>query len=1248
MKSLSINIDMGAINNGIFVATCQDDKIIDKNAFDIKFDKGKLNFSKIERTLRRHTRRSFDRDRFVLRLLGEILPLENLSNNQKEKLFGLFKNRGFNYLNVNFSAEIDSDSLEILNALDGYYFKDCRVLSDFENSISKIFNELENDEILAFLDDQAQILNQAKEQKNKILNKNINAILEFLESIKNESFKNNKHRKSYLKDIKNEIENSFKDIILKLKIFKNSQEFYYFIGNIANFQTRILRRYFNAKFDLVFDDAKLKKNILRNTNYLDFISTDEKANKSKILENLDAFSALEFLKNTDPIVTIPPYENAKNKKPQSCQALVINDEKITPSLKDITRKILSNSNFERLKTDENGVLADNIKDNEIAKYLQRILDISKGILDDKELYPRLLEKDENAKIFAQEIRLNSTELKEFKDFAKKYYDEVNLAKKGIIKNELLKPCCLHTPHKNKNKNALISALFLKSITQKEIENLEDFFANNKISGNQTFKGFFERLSELKKRYQNRFYHILEHEPTKELQSIIKNYKKVMEKIVEHNSNFSFKAPFDDSTISTNFNYLTQLGDIIFDEKSRGFAKTCKFHTLENLIRSSAKSAIASRLASNSARLINGKIEMYLDRLAHEIIKKIDFTDIYNVQINVEMNKFNFESNLSKLGLAKERQKDEESFICPYSGAKISQTNCEYDHILPRSKGLYNSLANLIPTSSTSNQIKSNTKYLLSNLDENYLKYIFAKTQTTDLNSFKAFIDENISKIDENDFTNFKNLSFFEQIAFRHALFLDTDDNSFKKALRLLKLDTIKTHSNGTQKRFINVLIEKISKLTKSGIDINFIDSKLVSSTRKDLAQNDINIAKQEIQDSHSHCVDASIVFYLANSKIIKGQIEPDYDYFKDIYPKNSDIILPQSKKYLELNQKSQKSKKLFDDSVYSLVYEGKFDEKQKKILTQYELLKENGFVDTHKVFELIFKSFKDKDRSTLKDIKFLDNHLKSYIRKDIFSIFFNEKGELKEAKELKSATKNIDKFYTILSQNQDKIYTIKLDEKAKEKKILQRNKVIELYKEIFYTKNAKPRARGKNRVTFSLPVYSKDAKYAIRRNSGFAGLKNANIATKTYINIDSIEILKIPYYSTNVLPISISDILEILSLQSKNAKQIYKIKIADNLPEQIVSLDFILSQANRHEVLVSFDKSKLEIQNINDDNDENAFIQKYLCDDFKEFLGKPRDNKIEIIKNNDDILAIKYCVESTSKANKEIIVKALSDEAPSA
>ena len=38
-----------------------------------------------------------------------------------------------------------------------------------------------------------------------------------------------------------------------------------------------------------------------------------------------------------------------------------------------------------------------------------------------------------------------------------------------------------------------------------------------------------------------------------------------------------------------------------------------------------------------------------------------------------------------------------------------------------------------------------------------------------------------------------------------------------------------------------------------------------------------------------------------------------------------------------------------------------------------------------------------------------------------------------------------------------------------------------------------------------------------------------SFVTSYVINIDSIEILKIPYYSTNVLPIRISDILEILS-----------------------------------------------------------------------------------------------------------------------
>ncbi len=46
MKKLSIAIDMGAKNNGIFMVKTDGDKIIDKKASCIVIDGNKINFSK--------------------------------------------------------------------------------------------------------------------------------------------------------------------------------------------------------------------------------------------------------------------------------------------------------------------------------------------------------------------------------------------------------------------------------------------------------------------------------------------------------------------------------------------------------------------------------------------------------------------------------------------------------------------------------------------------------------------------------------------------------------------------------------------------------------------------------------------------------------------------------------------------------------------------------------------------------------------------------------------------------------------------------------------------------------------------------------------------------------------------------------------------------------------------------------------------------------------------------------------------
>ena len=131
------------------------------------------------------------------------------------------------------------------------------------------------------------------------------------------------------------------------------------------------------------------------------------------------------------------------------------------------------------------------------------------------------------------------------------------------------------------------------------------------------------------------------------------------------------------------------------------------------------------------------------------------------------------------------------------------------------------------------------------------------------------------------------------------------------------------------------------------------------------------------------------------------------------------------------------------------------------------------------------------------------------------------------------------------------------------------------------------------------------------------------------------------------MPLKISEIFDILNL-SQNAKQIYEVKITKNLPPEILSLDFIVKEKGRHEVFVNFDKSKMDCdfveisKELNPKNEKfKAFCDEILNGKFKEFLGKPRDLKVNLIKNDEKVFAISYRVETTSKANRDLIKQEL-------
>ena len=1474
MKKFSINVDMGAKNNGVFLASVEGDnsaKITNKSAFNVKIDKGE-NFvlDRANRLAKRHARRSFNRDGFVLRFARQIFDLDKLPTRKellekienqkieykkelkepKELIFGLFKNRGFNYQNIKIKDEVFDDEnficlLENFKFLKeyGYEFSECRCLEDFENFINQKADELSNsnsfkDDMLNFLNKQSKIINDIKEfyattnnLSDKALKNNAKAIeiaqqeinalgnddenlvnlqtklenlqnkpenlkkqlanlqekypkfveilkdkdkksalknfIEFFNKLigdaKKELERNSKHRKAYLKDINKELNSSDNKILAWEydEIFNNlcdkvegkkwsKDEFYKFVGNVANIQTRVWRRYFNfvdykmPNFDKdklkIYDDGKLAKQILRNFRDFRYEKKHEKDTFEKIkpiMQNLmkelkskkeqKSLLALTFLKSTDPVLTIPPYESRINKNPRACNAMSIKPESkiITPNLTNITKKIFANNEFGFLLINENGeIKTPNFNDKNItAKYLQRFLDISKSKLDDSDLYPRNLIQDNAQKIenFKRFFALSDDEIKEFLKFSNSYYDEVDSAKKGVLKGEILKICGLHTPHKHKHKAKLISALFIKNngqnhgqISNKEFDKLCDFMQNTgeykskaKKTKPRKIAKFFEDLDEVRKSYQNAFFHealntlkALNENNDKNLDAnlrkIVQDYE-IIAKSIQENINFcKFQTPFEASNLATNLNYLLQLGDIIFSDKNAGFLKTCKEHTMENLLRSGGE-AMASRLPSNSGKLINGKIEMYLDRLAYEIIKQSPkFDDFDEVEINVEMNKFAFEENAIAIGLKKgaKKTKNENDLICPYGGEGISQSNCEYDHIIARNdKGfnsVFNSTANLIPCESFENLKKSNKIYKLDDLHPKHLQSVFGTSNQAEI---KDFISKNLATIDEKTYTNFYNLSKKEQIAFRYALFL-REGQDFGKAVRLLNQDKIKGYSNGTQKRFVNLLIEKIKKLSKKipNFSVNFIDSKMLSATRTELSIMREDIRKQNIQDSHSHCIDASLVFHLVNSKLIKNsnsQREFLYDYFDEIYLSQSEIITPKNKQYLELKTNIAR-KPLFDDSVYSLVYE-QCDKDRKfisiknlKILRDLGLLhtRKNGkkiqvpagqaidenalkkyFVSTHKVFDKIFEYFENKNIAELEKLKFLDKYLKSYKREDITKIFGIGNDNKLIIKKEKDATPNVKKFYNILKDNEDKISRIE-DGKVK----IDENAIKSRYKQTF--DKGEKRKRNKTRCVYSLSMIDDNSQYVIRRNGGYMGLKGGKIAAKNYLfknKKGEFAIQSVSFYSKNVLPKKIGDILIILSLP-KDALLVYDFadinlaKISpkimpQNIAKHIAKLDFVISQAARHITRLYLRKNSFDDINFDELKDftlsNKEFVKLYENYDnlFKSVLGTPRVEKqklssAKILQNDSKILGFEYT--ASNSANFKALIKELLNETSSA
>lgn len=1141
-----------------------------------------------------------------------------------------------------------------------------------------------------------------------------------------------KPRKTYFKDI---------EALIKQIDFVDSfskDELYHIVCNISNLQLRCLHKYFNGKYDDNLDNKKLGEKLYKFYKSRHYRKDDKFESESKkelipfILALKDDKDGLKFLKTADPFYTIPPMEDMNNRGGYKCNVLLIKEEFIDDDIKICLNSLYSKGIF----IDHNGQVIKDIdyfKDEKTGnidyeKAFRRFADYSLSMIDKTKTTPVaagfLSESSHPRKVFTDnEINDEYFKSNYFKGYEKeyikfrelliKYYSEEKNILKGIYTEQksIFRPCGCNAPLKNNLKGLLIKSLFRDikcDFNDDDVKEFENQIYNTVYKGRSTIYSFLSKLAEQAKRDKNSFFANVEYFYSNnkcikkddmlfsfdELEKVINKTAEIlfsMKKISEkEKDNLSV---LNEDTLKNRVNIFKQLFDIL-DKKISGYYKTCKTHTEENEQRSQVFSnmghAVYKRLLSRVSKPIDGMLDMHLDRLAYEIVKNIpfDISQFNKIEINVEENRFCFEEGLKEIkgGKAKKKKsnKSNEKPLCPYTGQEI--VHGDYDHIIPRSSrlGIFNSEANLIYCSSEGNQAKKkDIQYGIDALNKEHLQQVFG---TSTKEEIIKYISDNLNTIDEKSYTNFSNLNRHQQNAFRYALFLQAENvELFNKALNLVKQDKLKTITNGTQKRLISLIYEKaLLKNNNLECSANVVESKFVRAVRNELSRKDNKLMKPENQNNHSHCIDASIVFYLshssAKSKSIQSKyvnnpndVRPEYNYFEDVYLEESSIdLIEKKRKFITLDKSKHDmgSVKYFDDTIYSIYikpYEyAKIDKgelKQIKILIESNLLYKNIkgkkffitniedinkndylWVDKQKYFDLLFSLFHDGKVEELEKLKFIDEIIGSKTKKEIKQLIFKDGDLKKDFIDIKNASKPLKE---LCSRFKKEFKNINEDEREE--------RYEKLCKEFFNPYNSK-RLRKTKRI-YSLDVEGQ-ANYIVRRSKNtYQALRSKDIATPTYIVGN--DIVNIEYYSKNAIPFKIKKLLNILKYKNVEKKQIYEKEIKDvsiiskEAKKYIEELTYTFSESGRVHVKVTLNKlafKDIDFNNIIEnaaynikDDSVKTLVDNYInnidCPLFQ-CIGKPRTDgkQIKITKQSTDYITLEY-PKQIDKEFKNLIKK---------
>lgn len=990
MKS-TLAIDLGGRYTGVVSYTSEPGmpSVDSINAYVINTpNNDDLTVSVKSRTQVRHRLRSqkrFKLARLLITLIAQHKANRNLSNSEKEALFGLLKRRGYS----RYDSELDLSCLQSIETKPFQSFipeitEDESLLTQWESfkagyatgnadCINIVRSFVNLPDAKQFKEHLKQYLLGKEEVKDYLTA--LSVLREDALLVEQQNLFGHKHRTQFLDDIHCDIQ---KDSRLKTLIneFGGLEPFYRTIGNICNLQLRALRWYFNepSMNTPYYDDNRLKGVLARAYRFFHY-PKEELAKCRDILGAIEGTaSALTFLGSFDPKKTIPPYEDQNNRRPPLDQTLLLNPRALdlrydtrwelwvnnllrAPQSKGIDDQLdvilASTDRKSRLQERQSGQIVHYTSAKLYNAYvLHRLLDRT---LDNDPYCLRLISKErlgQSNDIHEAMNRLTkdlgSQHVKEFLEFARNYYNEVDLAKRGlwsIVQNPLLERADIHPPMK---KGAIVARL-INNILCTENVSISQFW-NLQVKGTSTVKSICASIERSRKEYGN-FFNIeykkalLKHQrgekpdaQDKEFLKIADNVQLTSQRIAQvlnlsEEQRGKFANPFS----------LAQLYTIIETEPN-GFIKTSVAANDENAWRTNfAGNARCVRLCSDTIRPFDGAVKKTLERQAYELAR-LKFKELQNcvneknstvdVTLLIESNEFAFSSSMAeikksdkakairnKADRAMKRQdqrwqnknsriKAASRGLCPYTGQPLGD-NGEIDHIISRSASLMlygdilNSEPNLIYCSQKGNQLKSNRIKTIRDLAPNYLEKVFG---TSNCLAVEKQICDTVDHLSDNDIVQFDSLSPQEQDAVRHSLFLNTA-NPINRRVRQTLAKQFKSRVNGTQAWFARQFIKTLQELSSdwrktNNIAITFDVYRLPAQSvqgdyRTKIADTMPELAKPDsAQPIGSHVVDALCVFGAAldNQKIARRlgldnlTLSDSLEHLTALLPQHIDII----------------------------------------------------------------------------------------------------------------------------------------------------------------------------------------------------------------------------------------------------------------------------------------------------------------------------------------------------------------------